>query len=343
MIRKNNIHLTKRESQILKLTIEEYISTNRSIGSDYLKNKNRLDVSSATIRNTLASLESKGLIKHLFTSSGRIPTDLGYRYYVDNLMEVSSLHSLPLYEWSAGLENLSSNIEDLMQATATMMAKASKLFGVVLVSEVQQGILKDIECIPLSSDRIMVILAMESGILRSIVFNLEMSIEPSEVQTINLILNEYLTGHSLKDIQSTVHQRLRDTNVYHHEVVQILLQHPKEYFALSANNLIYTSTNQFLFSHQEFQQLDKMQTFLKVLEKQKIKEMLISPDFQNEDTTIIGEENNDSDFKQFSVLSTPFKSDYLNGKLAIMGPTRIPYKNIKTILEHFSEIITHVC
>lgn len=343
MIREKYIQLTTREASILKLTVEEYIVTNRSIGSDYLKKRYHLDISSATVRNDLAKLESMGLIKQPFTSSGRIPTDLGYRFYVDNLMEESPIQSESVMQWSSTLSQMSTNVEELMQATATMMAKASRLFGVVLVSEVQQGILKDIECIPLSSDRIMVVLAMESGIIRSMVFNLEISIEPNEVYIINQILNEYLTGYSLKEIQTTVRQRLIDTPIYNHEIVQVLLRKPKENFALSANNLIYKSTNQFLFTQDEFQQIGTMQTFMKAVEKQNIKQMLISPALHQKNDIFIGEEIDNSTFKQFSVLTTKFQSEYLVGKLAILGPTRIPYKNIKTILKHFSEIITHVC
>ena len=167
----DHIHLTKRETEIFQLTVEEYILKNRPIGSEYLRNHFHLNISPATIRNALAALESKGLIKQPFTSSGRIPTDLGYRYYVDHLMEDSSSYADSVDEWSSALNKLSLNIEELMQATATMLAKATKLFGVVLVSEVQQGILRNIECIPLSSDRIMVVLAMDSGIIRSMVFN----------------------------------------------------------------------------------------------------------------------------------------------------------------------------
>lgn len=343
MIREKYIQLTTREASILKLTVEEYIVTNRSIGSDYLKKRYHLDISSATVRNDLAKLESMGLIKQPFTSSGRIPTDLGYRFYVDNLMEESPIQSESVMQWSSTLSQMSTNVEELMQATATMMAKASRLFGVVLVSEVQQGILKDIECIPLSSDRIMVVLAMESGIIRSMVFNLEISIEPNEVYIINQILNEYLTGYSLKEIQTTVRQRLIDTPIYNHEIVQVLLRKPKENFALSANNLIYKSTNQFLFTQDEFQQIGTMQTFMKAVEKQNIKQMLISPALHQKNDIFIGEEIDNSTFKQFSVLTTKFQIEYLVGKLAILGPTRIPYKNIKTILKHFSEIITHVC
>ena len=230
-----------------------------------------------------------------------------------------------------------------MQATATMLAKATKLFGVVLVSEVQQGILRNIECIPLSSDRIMVVLAMDSGIIRSMVFNLEITIDNNDLLIINQILNEYLTGVSLKDIQQTAHHRLRNTIVYNHEIVQILLQHPRESFSFPTNNLIYTSSNQFLFSHSDFQQVNKMQTFLNALETQKIKRILTSENIINNKMMLIGEENKDKTFNDFSILSTKFQSEYLEGKLAIFGPKRIPYNNIKTILEHFSEIITHVC
>ncbi|MBC8216481.1 MAG: heat-inducible transcription repressor HrcA [Candidatus Marinimicrobia bacterium] len=343
MIHNKNIHLTERETTILKFTVEEFIVTNRPIGSSYLKKHHRFNISPATIRNTLSVLESKGLVMQPHTSSGRIPTDLGYRYYVDCLMDTSSSNLGDVEKWSSVLKTLSSNIEDLMQATATMLAKASQFFGVVLVSQIQRGILKDIEFISLSSDRIMVVLAMESGIVRSMVFNLKISIRQDDLRYINQILNEQLTGHTLEEIQATVRERLHDTTIYNHEIVQILIRQSKEYFTLPANNLIFTSTNQFLLMQPEFQQIDIIKATLHTLEKQKIKRMLMSHGNQSKETMIIGRENSDNAFKQFSVLSTGFQSEYLVGQLAVLGPTRIPYKNIKTILEKFSEIIPHVC
>lgn len=165
--------LTDRERMLLEAVIEEYIASYRPVGSSLLHSKYRLPYSTATIRQDLANLESRGLLTHPYTSSGRVPTDLGYRYYVDVILHSSNT----LKQWDdqliEELEDMSENIDSLMSATAAMLAKVTSLFGVVMISNVEQSILTDIELISLSSDRVMMVLAMKSGMIKSVTLNLE--------------------------------------------------------------------------------------------------------------------------------------------------------------------------
>jgi len=337
-----NIILNNRDQLILKSVIEKYIELNHPIGSKYLHTTIYKDISPATIRNSLAMLESFGLLTHTYVSSGRIPTDLGYRYYVDKLLateiEIQELNPMIMHK----LMDMSDNIENLMQATAGMLAKISRLFGIVVISGVQSSILTEIEVIPLSSDRVMVVMALESGLLRPIVLNLNVAISETQIETVNLILRERLVGLPLQEIQETVKGRLRDTSIFEHEIVQILWKKPNSIFNLAANDLVYTSSYRELLNYPEFQDSEILQRTIRGLQTENLTKFLPPPEENERVHTIIGSEIDEELLSHCSVLSSTFLGKSYNGYLAILGPTRIPYKNIKAVLKAFVEIIPHV-
>ena len=236
------MQLNDRENLILKTTIEDFISSGVPISSQKLYQRYFHSISPATIRNTLAALEKKGLLKHMHTSSGRLPTDTGYRYYVDTLIQDNTSMIDEFDNVSNKLSAVADNLEDLLQATALMLGKISRLFGVVMVSHQQRSILTDIELVQMASDRIMVVLALKSGFLRSVVLNLDLAIKDSVLEIINQALKDRLLGLSLDEIQDTILDRMRETDVYDHEIVQVLIQNSDKHFVISGDKLIYTSS-----------------------------------------------------------------------------------------------------
>ena len=223
-LQKNN-QLNEREASILLALVECYINNCSPISSQLIKNSFDFNISSATIRNTMALLEEKGFLTHLHTSGGRIPTDLGYRYYVNNLNfsnEIDSeLSNFIEYE----LKIINNNVDDLLGATAIMLSKISKMFGVVSISGYQSSILTDIELISIHGNRVMLVLAMDTGLVKSIVLNLKINISSHLISKITLVLKESLVGCSLQEIQSTIIGRLSDTEMYDHELVPVSYTH----------------------------------------------------------------------------------------------------------------------
>ena len=203
--------LTQRKNNILKKTIEDFISFGTPISSQRLHSCYFNQFSTATIRNSLANLEKIGMLKSIHRSSGKVPTDNGYRYYVDTLIAESSKTIQEYDNISQKLSAASNNLEDLLQATAYMLGKISRLFGIVVISKHQKNILNEIELIHLSSDRIMLVLGLNSGFIRSIVLNLKVSIDDSVLKVINQGLKDRLIGLTLDEIQENIKDRL---NIY---------------------------------------------------------------------------------------------------------------------------------
>ncbi|MBC8402718.1 MAG: heat-inducible transcription repressor HrcA [Candidatus Marinimicrobia bacterium] len=343
MIQSINIHLNERERLILKATIEDYIETMHPIGSNYLKTCHHFTFSPATIRNTLAQLEQKGLLTHPHTSSGRIPTDSGYRYFVDELLDKSNINVDECRAIEQSLVQVADNVDELMQAAASMLAQVSRMFGVVMIRHYQESILKDIELVALSSERVMMVLAMKSGLIRSITLNLKVRVNHKMLESVTVILKERLLDLSLKEIQQTINERLRDTEIYEHEVVQILINDPIHHFSNTQNSIIYQSTLIPLLEQPEFQDVGILQKTIIALDSQRMMEYLSEQIGDERNSIFIGNENENINLDHCSLISSRFNSNDLMGQLVILGPTRISYQNILMILKQFTEIMTDVC
>ena len=336
------MQLNDRENLILKTTIEDFISSGLPISSQKLYQRYFHSISPATIRNTLAALEKKGLLKHMHTSSGRLPTDSGYRYYVDTLIQDNTSMIDEYDNVSNSLSAVADNLEDLLQATALMLGKISSLFGVVMVSHQQRSILTDIELVQMASDRIMVVLALKSGFIRSVVLNLDLAIKDSVLEIINQALKDRLLGLSLDEIQDTILDRMRETDVYDHEIVQVLIQNSDKHFVISGDKLIYTSSFSQLLDYPEFHEIEKLQTLMALFNEESLEGYFDKYLIADSENILIGKEMGDSNFTGCSIVTNPFGNENIRGQMAILGPTRLPYEQIKTILTNFTEIIDNV-
>ena len=336
------MQLSDRENLILKATIEDFISSGVPISSQKLYQRYIHSISPATIRNTLAALEKKGLLKHMHTSSGRLPTDSGYRYYVDTLINGKTSIIDEYDNVSNSLSAVADNLEDLLQATALMLGKISHLFGVVMVSHQQRSILTDIELVQMASDRIMVVLALKSGFIRSVVLNLDLAIKDSVLEIINQALKDRLLGLSLDEIQDTILDRMRETDVYDHEIVQVLIQNSDKHFVISGDKLIYTSSFSQLLDYPEFHEIEKLQTLMALFNEESLEGYFDKYLIADSENILIGKEMGDSNFTDCSIVTNPFGNEDIQGQMAILGPTRLPYEQIKTILTNFTEIIGNV-
>ncbi len=334
-----NHNLTDREAAILTAVIEGYIDNGMPVSSGFIKDNNQLNVSPATIRNEMASLEEKGFLTHLHTSGGRVPTDIGYRFYISRLNSVHTM-DIPLgQDIRKELLTISNNVDELLGATAEMLAKISSMFGVVTISGYQQSKLTDIELVPIQGDRIMFVLALDTGLVKSIVLNLDIHINSKRIQNITQLLKDRLIGLTLKEIQSTMKHRLNDAEMYDHELVQILINERYSYFTIDSNNKIYTSSTNVLLDQPEFQDLTSYQRVLPVLEKPFLNDHFKENFHLNSNNTLIGTENGDIRLEDCAIITTQFDSGMMQGRIGVIGPKRVPYFSLKALLEKFTEIV----
>lgn len=334
--------LNDREATILTSIIEEYIDSGTPVSSGYIKKYCGLNLSPATIRAVMASLEQKGLLTHFHTSGGRVPTDVGYRFYVNDTHEIIASYDPFSDNIKNELLTIVNDVDELLNATVLMLSKVSRMFGVISVSGYQRSILTDIELVLLEGNRVMLVLALDTGLVKSIVLNLDLVIQPNLVTKITQVLKDRLIGYSLKEIQSTIRVRLNDLEMYSHELVQVLVNDSEKYFDLNKNESIYTSSYDILLEQPEFQNLTSFQRLLPALDKAYLNQHFQENFNAHSSHTLIGTENEDELLNECSIITTEFNSEIIKGRIGVLGPKRIPYLTVQSIIEKFAEIIQYV-
>lgn len=342
MIKGNYSDLTERDRHVLRAVIEEYILNSKAVSSHTIKSVYGLSISPATIRNIMSKLESHGLLVQMHTSAGRLPTDAGYRYYVDRLISEGDLESGLRRQVETSLKFRDGSIDGMMRSIAGLLGKMSHLFGVVLVSQIQKSILRNIELSHLSSDRALLVLTMKSGFLRSVVLNITCNLTENERIRVIQRLNERLTGLTLQEIQKSFDSRLKDSDIYNHEIVQILLGNPADYFSIPVTQQIFQSSIDNLLLNPEFSDITTLQKTLVALENRNLKTILNQYSGMPP-SVVIGTEIQDGHLDHCSVMISGFSGKEIRGKLAIIGPKRLPYSYIKKLLDTVTEIIPDVC
>jgi len=331
--------LDLRYSSILLTIVESYINTCQPISSQYVQKKLLTDLSSATIRNVMSSLEKDGFLKQVHKSGGRIPTDLGYRFYINSINSKNNINEDVIPELEDELKTVSSNVDEILNATATMLSDLSNMFSIVMISEYQNSILVDIELIELNGNRVMMVIGMDNGLVKSIVLDLDINIKEKHIKSITKLLKDKLVGLSLSEIQNTITYRLNDSSVFNHELIQILINDCYSYFSIENNKLIYTSPANVLLQQPEFQNINNFKKILPALDKSFLN-IYMNKNFDAEhDYDLIGKENEDKIFNNCAILTSKFETKAIAGRIGVIGPKRLNYINVKNILNTFRKVV----
>ena len=331
--------LDLRYSSILLTIVEGYINRCQPISSRYVQKKLLTDLSSATIRNVMSSLEKDGFLKQVHKSGGRIPTDLGYRFYINSINSNNNVNEDVIPELEDELKTVSSNVDEILNATATMLSDLSNMFSIVMISEYQNSILVDIELIELNGNRVMMVIGMDNGLVKSIVLDLDINIKEKHIKSITKLLKDKLVGLSLSEIQNTITYRLNDSSVFNHELIQILINDCYSYFSIENNKLIYTSPANVLLQQPEFQNINNFKKILPALDKSFLN-IYMNKNFDAEhDYDLIGKENEDKIFNNCAILTSKFETKAITGRIGVIGPKRLNYINVKNILNTFRKVV----
>src|SRR5216110_2612419 len=232
--------LTERERQVLEAVIETYVETAGPAGSRTISRRSGMMLSAATIRNTMSDLEEKGYLYHPHTSAGRIPTDLAYRVYVDSLMqlrEVSPSDSHQIREELAGERNA---VSQILARAAQVLGVLTKELGVAVGPTLDEALLERLELLQAGSDRLLLVLTLKSGVVRTIFVEVPSHMAPEIIVQVAGVLNERLAGLTLREVRATLSERLRDAapDVGSSELLNIFIQEADDLFDVQATGAV---------------------------------------------------------------------------------------------------------
>jgi len=340
-----NGSLTDREKEVLKYVVENYIRIASPIGSRSISKQMDLNLSSATIRNVMSDLEEMELLDTPHTSAGRIPTDKGYRYYVDILMEKEKLNLQEEFQIKNQFLDKNLNIlesQDLYFETSRILGKISHLLAVVTQPQISKGIFDKLEFVNLASNKVLVVLNIKSGIVKTVIMEIDSVISKSKLESLSSFLNERLHGLSLNQIRESISERVSDYKYQEPELIQLFINSiDKLYTEEETGNKIYIGGTGDLILQPEF---ENPKNFKQIIDLAEDKNLVIhifenSAKADNEVFISIGNENEEEKLKNYSVVTTSYNAGEVKGNIGVIGPKRMNYARMISLLQYTSKLI----
>jgi heat-inducible transcriptional repressor len=339
-------NLSNREKEVLRYIVENFIKYALPIGSRAISKQTDLNLSSATIRNVMSDLEDLDFLETPHTSAGRMPTDKGYRFYVDSLMNKESLNKSEINFIKSQIEDSKTSVldnEDLFLETSRILGKISHQLAVVTQPFLSTGIFEKLELINISSKKILVVLNIKSGYVRTVMMEVESEISRDKLDRLTSFLNERLQGLTLKEIRETFEERVTDYKYKEPELIQMFINSiDKIYNDEEKGGKIFVGGTGDIITQPEF---DDPKNFKSVIDLTEDKNLVVHI-FQkpgkgkNEVTISIGAENREKKLKDYSVVCTSYSFGEIKGNIGIIGPKRMNYKKMISLIEYTSRLIS---
>ena len=326
--------LTERQNKMLKLIVERYIKEPTPVGSKVISKT--LNCSSATIRNEMSVLEDLGLLEKTHTSSGRIPSEKGYRYYVDNLMELKKMNAEDMLKLQIVFRNHQLALSDVITKSLQVISDMMNYTTVVLGSTSHENLLKQIEVVPIDDVSIIVIIVTDKGHVEHKSIKLQ-DVPLEEVKKTVGLINNLISGTPIDEVSTKLEYEVKPiigNYVKQHEQLYNAFYHVFNDFTNQEVNIV--GRNKILEQPEFSSNIEKIKTVFNKLEDRETLRS-IEEDDDNNIRVYIGNENNiDSDV---TVIKTKFKSGDEEGTIAIIGPKRMEYDRVVGMLEYMKENI----
>lgn len=326
--------LTERQNKILKLIIERYIKDPIPVGSKVISKE--LNCSSATVRNDMGELENIGLLEKTHTSSGRVPSEAGYRYYVDNLMELKKMNAEDMLKLQIVFKNQQLAISDVITKSLQVISDMTNYTAVVLGSTSHENLLKQIEVVPIDETSLIVIIVTDKGHVEHKNIKLE-DVSMEEIKKTVGLINNLISGTPIDDVSKKLEFEIKPI------IGKYVKQHEQLYnafynvFSDFTNHEVNVMGRSKMLEQPEFStNIDKIKNVFNKLESHELVNS-IERDNDNNIKVYIGNENNiDSDI---TVIQTKYNYGGDEGTIAVIGPKRMEYDRVVAMLEYIKENI----
>ncbi len=340
----NRPSLSDRERNILRLVVEKFVDTAGPVGSRSLAKESAVDLSAASIRNTMADLEDMGYLDHPYTSAGRIPTKLGYRTFVDELMDTPELSEVEREVLKVKLARMVGDTDELLSESTRLLSKLTNLLGIALSPRLSTAVLERLDVVPLSSARTMFVLSLKGGLVKTVVRRFEPDLQRAKIDRIVSLLNERIAGLTLREIRDTYSERLEDLPD-ETGLVQLVLDEASLLFSEPDEGRLQFDGTQNILTQPEFQEPDDVRQLIETIEDEnrvvQVLENLFeaNPDAVGQAVVRIGSEAEEDEMGNYSIVLSPYQLGDTVGSLGVIGPKRMDYGRAVALVENMATVL----
>jgi heat-inducible transcriptional repressor len=337
--------LSERERTVLHYVVRDFIETAAPIGSRYISRRHvaELGLSSASIRNVMSDLEEMGYVSHPHTSAGRVPTDEGYRVYLDQLIQLDQLSRSDERAIKKNLDG-AENPEDLLRECARVLGRISHQLCVISPPRLSTGILDKIELVPLAGNRIMVIISITSGLVRTLMMEVASEIRREKLEELSRFLNERLSGLTLQEIQRSFAERVRDAQGEGSGLIRLFIESVDKLFVPPKSDPPLIGGTDQLLHQPEFLHPENLRSVVELINNE---EMIIHvlekcESLPHEVRVRLGREHADDKMSPYGIVSTVYTMGDVSGTIGVLGPKRMPYAKLIPLVDYVAGVISEL-
>lgn len=340
------MNLGDRKRLILQAIIEDYVNTAEPVGSRTISKKYLTSTSPATIRNEMADLEDMGYIEQPHTSAGRIPSDKGYRLYVDQMMGQQSVDKKQNDMIKKQFMDTLGEIDRMIKHASKLLSQMTQYTSIISTPQVKKTTLKHIQLIKINTATVLAIIITDAGIVKNSVLRLVGDVSNESLERISGYLNEKLNGMCVEDMAEAVLHDMPESQWGYREIVEQILPELMQTLIYSDSVEIYHDGAANILNLPEFSDISKARSFLNTLEEKDLMVNILNESKERINVSI-GSENKHEQLQNCSLITATYK---LNGKtigsIGVIGPTRMEYSKVISVVDcmtnNLSEILTKI-
>ena len=330
--------LDARKRKILQAIVEEYIETAEPVSSGSLVKNNDLRCSSATIRNEMADLEKSGFLEQPHTSSGRVPSEKGYRYYVDELLREDDLSRREMELIKQRLETKVNELEDLTRIATTTLSEITHYTTIAIGPNVNKHTIIDIKFVLLGTRVLMAVILTDSGIIRESIIKFDEDISQEQVSDLTVIFKNKLVGKPLEKLEGPIEEYIMAEMKTGINIIQKIINEINK--IVEESNRVYLEGTNKVVDMPEFKKVDIAKDFLNVLDAKDLVADILNAGVASDINVYIGSESDKEELKNFSIVTfNHILEDKDIGTIGIIGPKRMDYSKVISVMKYISKKI----
>ncbi len=337
--------LDERRREVLRALIQLHIETGEPVGSESLSRALRRSLSPATLRNLMADLEALGYLDHPHTSAGRVPTDEGYRVYVDRLMGLQPLAPGEREAIDAELRSHERSTEETMEGASRLLSRLSRHVGFVLAPDIARTSFRHVDLVALAYPRILVVMVSATGLVTHKVIEFEEHLTPEELQACANYLNAHFSGMTLADIRGRLLDLMREEKALYDSLLQkVVALGGLAFEDQEAEADVYIEGTSNILARPEFEDLQRLRGLVKTFEEKSRLVRILNACLRGDGIRVlIGHENPDPDLRDLSLVTARATIEGDEGLgLGVLGSTRMEYAHVVALVDHVARAISDV-
>jgi heat-inducible transcriptional repressor len=337
--------LDDRRREVLRTLIQLHVDSGEPVGSESLSRALGRSLSPASLRAIMADLEALGYLDHPHTSAGRVPTDDGYRFYVDWLMKAHPLAPGEAARIASELRTPEASVEQTMERASHVLSRLSRHVGFVLAPDIERTSFRHVDLVPLGPPRVLVVMVSATGIVTHKVIEVEEELGPSDLQACANYLNEHFAGMTLGAIRARLLELMKEEKALYDSLLKKVVALGERAFSVGEGEpSVYLDGTSNILAQPEFEDLERMQALFRTFEeKSRLVRILNACIAGDGIRVLIGHENPDPELRDLSLVTTSCRLEGEPGfGLGVLGSTRMEYAHVVSLVDHVARAVSEI-